>query len=206
MMGNDSILRAPALEGRPSRVDAGRVAEIPVFSSIYRDYFNFVWSCTKRLGTRDEATDDVVQEIFIVIHARLHSLERPEALRSWIYGIVRRTVSAHRRSRRTREGTLSSLPVEGERQKPWPPTPLELAEQSEQVKWLSTLLEELDEETREVFVLAELEEMTAPEIAEAIEVPVNTVYSRLRAARAAFEEALARHAARRNPGDRPCRT
>jgi RNA polymerase sigma-70 factor (ECF subfamily) len=74
------------------------------------------------------------------------------------------------------------------------------------VKLLSSLLEELDEEKREVFVLAELEEMTVPEISQAIEIPVNTVYSRLRAARLAFEEALARHAARRNGGGRPCRT
>jgi RNA polymerase sigma-70 factor (ECF subfamily) len=206
MTGNHSILCASALEERPPRVDSDRVADLPAFSSIYRDYFNFVWSCTRRLGTSAEATDDVVQEIFIVIHARLHTLERPEALRSWIYGIVRRTVSTHHRGRRTREGTLSGLPLEDERQHPRPPTPLELAEQSEQVKLLSSLLDELDEEKREVFVLAELEEMTVPEIAQAIEIPVNTVYSRLRAARFAFEEALARHAAKRNGGGRPCRT
>jgi RNA polymerase sigma-70 factor (ECF subfamily) len=206
MTGNDLILCAAPLEGRPPRVDSGPVAETPAFSSIYRDYFNFVWSCTRRLGTSAEATDDVVQEIFIVIHARLQTLERPEALRSWLYGIVRRTVSTHRRSRRTRDATLSGLPLEYETQHPRPPTPLELAEQSEQVKLLSSLLEELDEEKREVFVLAELEEMTVPEISQAIEIPVNTVYSRLRAARLAFEEALARHAARRNGGGRPCRT
>jgi RNA polymerase sigma-70 factor, ECF subfamily len=58
------------------------------------------------------------------------------------------------------------------------------------------VLDELDDDKREVFVLAELEEMTAPEISEAIDIPINTAYSRLRAARQAFNEALARRVAK----------
>jgi RNA polymerase sigma-70 factor (ECF subfamily) len=205
MMGNHSVLCASALEERSALVDSDRVAGVPAFSSIYKEYFNFVWSCTRRLGISIEATDDVVQEVFIVIHARLSTLERPEALRSWIYGIVRRTASTHHRSRRVREGTAEELlPIAGEGMRP--ETPLDHAEQTEQVKLLSSLLEELDEEKREVFVLAELEDMTVPEISQAIEIPVNTVYSRLRAARLAFDEALARRAAKRHPGKPPCRT
>jgi RNA polymerase sigma-70 factor (ECF subfamily) len=53
-------------------------------------------------------------------------------------------------------------------------------------------LDDLDEAKREVFVLAELEQATAPEIAEALQLNLNTVYSRLRAARKAFEAALER--------------
>ena len=49
-------------------------------------------------------------------------------------------------------------------------------------------------------MLAELEEMTAPEIASALDIPLNTAYSRLRAARQAFEQALARHSARDKGG------
>jgi DNA-directed RNA polymerase specialized sigma24 family protein len=61
--------------------------------------------------------------------------------------------------------------------------------------WTSTrrLLGEVGPLKREVFVLAELEEMTTPEIAEAVGIPLNTAYSRLRVARQEFSEALARH-------------
>jgi RNA polymerase sigma-70 factor (ECF subfamily) len=58
------------------------------------------------------------------------------------------------------------------------------------------LLEELDDAKRAVFVLAELEQMTAPEIALALGTPLNTVYSRLRLARQEFAAAAARHRAR----------
>ena len=165
------------------------------FETLYKQYFDFVWSSVRRLGIGPEAVDDVVQEVFIVIHSRVHTLERPEALRSWIYGVVRRTVSGHHRSQRGKEISGVSLAVEPDVQA-LPRTPLDLAEQNDQVKLLWSLLDALDESKREVFVMAELDELTAPEIAEILEIPLNTVYSRLRAAREAFEEALARRSAR----------
>jgi RNA polymerase sigma-70 factor (ECF subfamily) len=174
--------------------------EVPSFEAIYTRYFNFVWASTRRLGVGGAAIDDVVQEIFMVIHSKIQTLRQPQSLRSWIYGIVRRTVSDHHRSRRTRDASGAAFAVQTELELPAPPTPSELAEQSDQVKLLFGLLAELDAPKREVFMLAELEEMTVPEIAEALEIPLNTAYSRLRAARIAFEEKLARQKLRSEGG------
>jgi RNA polymerase sigma-70 factor (ECF subfamily) len=180
----------------PARVDSEiRVTGTPApsFVAIYYKYFDFVWSSTKYLGVGPDGIDDVVQEVFMVIHSRLHTQQHPEAMRSWIYGIVRRTVSTHRRSSRARAG----LEARWEQARVVPPsTPLQLTERAEQVELLASLVSELDEAKREVFVAAELEEMTVPEIAEALEIPLNTAYSRLRAARQVFEERLARRATR----------
>jgi RNA polymerase sigma-70 factor, ECF subfamily len=170
--------------------------EVSSFESIYTKYFDFVWSSVRRLGVSSAATDDVVQEVFIVIHSRLYTLEHPQALRSWIYGIVRRTVSGYHRSRRVKEASGAGLAAEPNAQ-PLPSTPADLVEQNDKVKLLFILLEELDEPKREVFMMAELAELTVPNIAEILEIPLNTAYSRLRAARQAFEQALVRHAARR---------
>ena len=148
--------------------------------------------------------DDVVQEVFLVIHARLHTVYHPKALRSWIYGIARRTVSNYHRTRRGKEASGALLAVEPSAQ-PLPRTPFDLVEQKDQVRVLFSLLEELDEPKREVFMMAELDELTVPEIAEALELPLNTAYSRLRAARHEFEEVLARHLARREGGGGRCR-
>jgi RNA polymerase sigma-70 factor (ECF subfamily) len=171
--------------------------------SIYRQYFDFVWSLVRRLGVSTAAADDVVQEVFIAIHTRLHTLERPEALRSWIYGIVRRTVSGHHRARRVREVSGAALATEPDSRTP--PTPFDVTAQNDRVKLLWSLLEELDEPKREVFVMAELDELTVPEIAHILEIPLNTAYSRLRAARQAFEQALARRSARREGRGGACR-
>jgi RNA polymerase sigma-70 factor, ECF subfamily len=161
------------------------------FESLYRQYFGFVWSSVRRLGVSPAAADDVVQEIFIVIHSRLHTLEKPDALRSWIYSVVRRTVSNHHRAKRSMQASGEVLAAEPDTRR-YPATPLDVAEQNDQVRLLFSLLDELDEPKREVFMMAELDELTVPEIAEILEIPLNTAYSRLRAARQAFEEALAR--------------
>ncbi len=172
------------------------------FSEIYRHYFSFVWSCTRRMGVSENSIDDVVQEVFIVIHAKLQTLEQPASLRSWIYGIVRRTSSTYHRAKRAKVASAAALNREPEMQYPQPPSPLDLAEQSDQARLLWTLLAKLDPPKREVFVLVEIDELSVPEIASAIEAPINTVYSRLRAARQELEEALARHNAQAEQGGR----
>jgi len=146
------------------------------------------------------ALDDVVQEIFMVIYAKLHTVRQPQSLRSWVYGVVRRTVSDHHRARRTRDASTGAYALTAELQQHGPATPADLKERNDQMSLLSSLLEEIDWPKREVFMLAELEEMTAPEIAEALEIPLNTAYSRLRAARLAFEQGLARRTARQKGG------
>lgn len=165
---------------------------VPEFAEIYELYFDFVWTSSRRLGVSREAIDDVVQEIFIVIHQRIHTLQQPDALRSWIYSVVRRTVSNYHRSRRVNNAATATLAADVDALEVSPLTPFELTQQSDQVRLLESLLAELAPPKREVFVLAEIEELSVPEIAEALEIPLNTAYSRLRAARQAFEAALVR--------------
>jgi RNA polymerase sigma-70 factor (ECF subfamily) len=81
---------------------------------------------------------------------------------------------------------------------------MQRAEQSASIRLLEELLAQMTPEKRDVFFLAELEQMTAPEIGEALDVPLTTVYSRLRAARLEFEEALSRHRAGQKE-DESCR-
>lgn len=72
------------------------------------------------------------------------------------------------------------------------PSPQEQAAAAEAVRTLHAVLDGMNKERREVFILAELEQMTVADIAAAVNVNANTIYSRLRAARADFERALIR--------------
>lgn len=168
----------------------------PPFAMVYEGYFDLVWSSVRQLGVAPDAVDDVVQEVFVVIHAKLPTLQQVESLRSWVYGVTRRTVSTFRRAQRNRNASGAQYAEVADWLEPPSPTPLDLTELAARRRLLLQLLGELDEQKREVFSLAEIEGFTAPEMAEALELPLNTVYSRLRAARQAFEAALSRHAAR----------
>jgi RNA polymerase sigma-70 factor (ECF subfamily) len=192
MAGQDSVAHV----SEPLHGVRALVPAMPPFAVVYQQYLDFVWSSVRHLGIGSESIDDVVQEVFIVIHAKLHTLRQPEALRSWIYGVVRRTVSTHRRAQRVKETSGAAYQKLEASAGSASTTPLEVAEQNAQLELLSSLLAEIDEPKREIFILAELQEMTVPEIAEALEIPLNTAYSRLRAARQAFEVGLARHSAR----------
>jgi RNA polymerase sigma-70 factor (ECF subfamily) len=163
------------------------------FTDLYEQHFNFVWRLVRRLGVADALLDDAVQDVFVVVHRRLDDFEGRSSVKSWIFGIARRVARDYRRraSRKDRgKVPADGLAAVGE------PDPAELAQRSEARELLCEMLEGLDDQKREVFVLAELEEMTVPEIAEAISANVNTVYSRLRAARRAFEQQVQRHLAR----------
>ena len=196
MSARTSAAGAPTTELGSISHAAACVSEVLSFPRVYQKYFDFVWTSARSLGVGPDAIDDVVQEAFIVINDRLHTLREPAALRSWIYGITRRVVSTHHRMQRSARITTGTRLIEPELTVAEWPTPEQLTEQSEQSKLLWSLLSTLDASRREVFVLAELEEMSAPEIATATNIPLNTVYSRLRVARKELEEALKRYIAR----------
>jgi len=202
MLGSRSRADAPALPQEADPVHGFPAYPVPTFQSIYKQYFDFVWSSARHLGVTLDVIDDVFQDVFMVIHAKLHTLQRPEALRSWIYGIVRRTVSDYRRSGRTREAARARLGVEFRSSQP---SPHDLAERNAELKLLERVLAELDESKREVFVMVEVLEMAVPQVAQALEIPLNTAYSRLRVARQSFEEALASYEAHGKLKRRTCR-
>src|SRR5262249_3744841 len=138
--------------------------------------------------------DDAAQDVFVVVHRRLPEFDG-KSLRGWLYAIAVRVASDYRRSAAQR----GTLPLDEALVDP-APDPARQSELSESVRLLHALLAELDEAKRAVFVLGELEELSAPEIAEALGVNLNTVYSRLRAARAEFDAAFGRRrAAERGP-------
>ena len=184
------VLRATApLAGPPVGVTAAPSATGDAFDRVYRDHVRFVWRCVRRLGVDESSIEDIVQDSFVVVHRRLGEFEGRSTTRTWLYGIVRRVVADHRRTRRRKPMHLVAQPHE-ETDVATTGDPNRDAERSEQVALMRRVLARLSDEKREVFVLADFEEMTMSEIAEATDSNPNTVASRLRAARREFEAAL----------------
>jgi RNA polymerase sigma-70 factor, ECF subfamily len=176
-----------------------RLPQAPVvdFDSVYEQYADFVWRNARRLGVAESALDDIVQDVFVVTYRRLASLHGPEALRAWLFSILVRVVRNHLRGIRRKDlGTPSAvtdpeqLPASGHT------SPHANAELSDAARTLHALLQELPTERREVFVLAEIEEMPISDISQALGVSTNTIQSRLKAARREFNEAALRWRAR----------
>ncbi|AKV02779.1 RNA polymerase sigma factor RpoE [Labilithrix luteola] len=153
---------------------------------MYKSEFAFVWRSAIRLGVKTSAIDDVVQEVFFIVHRRLAEFEFRSSIRTWVFAILRRVVADHRRTLRRKPAEPTEASELQAIRDPGAGASMARFEASDLV---NTLLEALDDEKREVFVLAELEELTLAEIAQITGTNANTVASRLRVARRIFEEA-----------------
>jgi RNA polymerase sigma-70 factor (ECF subfamily) len=191
--------RMRALGARGRAVPDGAPLLPPDFASVYEHNAGFVWRNLRRLGVPDGQIEDACQDTFLVAYRRLGEFARRSSIRTWLFAIALRVASEHRRKLRRTDGF--DVPAQlAEEQAAAGPTPLESAERRQAALLLEQFLAGLSEMLRPVFILAELEQMTAPEIGDALGLKVNTVYSRLRLARRAFERAVAGwSAARRNP-------
>jgi RNA polymerase sigma-70 factor, ECF subfamily len=187
------LVRPAAIDVSASSNDERQQARPLELDDVYREHFAFVWRSAKRLGVGEASLDDVVQEVFVIVHRRLAGFEGRSSIRTWLFGITLRVTRDHRRSaaRKSPEGTVDPDTLHASTL-----DPDQAFEKAEAVHLLYALLDELDEERREVFVMAELEGMTMPDIAATLGVNVNTAYARLRAARQTFESSLARRRAR----------
>jgi RNA polymerase sigma-70 factor (ECF subfamily) len=159
----------------------------PSFPEVFGEYAPFLWRALIGLGVHESDAQDLCQEVMLVVHRRLAEFQG-HALKSWLYGICIRVASDYRRSARVRrEYATDQLPETSIE-----PTQLEELEARRAERRLHEALETLDEDKRVVFVLFEIEQLTLREIAEIVESPLQTVYSRLHAARAHVRQAFGR--------------
>jgi RNA polymerase sigma-70 factor, ECF subfamily len=156
---------------------------------IYEAHFGFVWRTLGYLGLEGAAREDAAQDVFLVAHRRLPDFEHRASLQTWLYAVTRNVVRNHRRGVR-RRGPEEPVPVELVSSEPGPE---ESCQRNEAFDFVRAFLSSLDEAKREVFLLCELEQLPAADVAELLGTNPNTVSSRLRLARAAFQKAVDHH-------------
>ncbi len=153
----------------------------PSFTAIYREHFAFVWRLARALGVERAALDDLVHEVFLVVRRRLCTLAVERGVRAWLAGITRNLVLHHRRAAWRHARRLAVVPE---------PEPAMLPDdgvaRSEAAAAIARFLDGLPPPQREVFVMMEIERMTAREVEAIVGVNHRTLHTRLRVARRAF--------------------
>jgi RNA polymerase sigma-70 factor (ECF subfamily) len=161
------------------------------FRALYDAHLDFVWRNLRRLGVSEADAEDRTQEVFVVAHRRFEEFEdRGHGPRAWLFQIVLRVASDARRHKRRHPEDPDGGMAMGRAS--IDATQQDAVLRREQLSRLDAALDTIDVGRRAVLVLHEIEEMTAPEIAQVLGIPLNTVYSRLRVARTELEEALRR--------------
>jgi RNA polymerase sigma-70 factor (ECF subfamily) len=173
-----SLSRAPS-KGAPPLSDAQLLEQIGrgdlgALGELYDRHAAGLLAFLRRYSVDDDA-EDLVQTVFLRVVNRAHSFDgRSASGRSWLFGIGIRVVQERRRSIRRLASMLGSVAT-------WrlgyTRTPLTTRTDIERA------VATLSEPKRAVLLLAEVEGFTCDEIAEMLEVPVGTVWTRLHHAR-----------------------
>jgi len=161
----------------------------PDFNTVFRAEFDYVWFSLRRLGVAPSDLEDVTHEVFILVYQQLDRYDPERPLRPWLFGFAYWVASDYRRLARHRveaRGDLWDMADSG------PSTVDQVAaRQSLELAWKA--IGELDLDRRAVFLLHEVEGYAMPEVARALQIPLNTAYSRLRLARGDFAKVVQRH-------------
>ena len=146
-------------------------------SRLIRDQFGFVWRLLRGIGVNEHEATPALQEVFKAASLRIADL-RPASQRSFLLSTTLHVAARVRQRRATQPAISDAAPA------------LEDLDESRQAREiLGALLEQMPLELRVVFVLREIEQLSAVEIAEIVGIPLSTVASRL----AEAHEDLATH-------------
>ncbi len=169
-------------------IDALRRLEDGAVDRFYREHAPAVLGWVIRLGGARLDAEDVAHQVFEVALGRLPSFRGEASPRTWLYGITRRVVANARR----RAAIWSWVSLDGWMGKDPGLDPEASSGRESQRRRVQQALDQLPFAQREIVVLLDLEELSAPEVAKMLDIPVGTVYSRSHGARKAFGEALRR--------------
>jgi RNA polymerase sigma-70 factor (ECF subfamily) len=158
------------------------------FGQVYSEQFDYVWQSLRRLGVGAGDVEDAVHDVFLVVQRRLVDYDPARPVRPWLFGIAYRIVSERRRRGSAVEVAADEHEVlavaDGQ-----PSAEARFATEQARQR-VHRALGELPIEQRAVVVMHDLEGHSASEVAEAIGIPLNTVYSRLRLGRSKFVAAV----------------
>jgi RNA polymerase sigma-70 factor, ECF subfamily len=155
---------------------------------LYRDEFARVYRLACRFGVPGSEVEDVVQQVFLIAYRHIADQQEVLSVRAWLRGIAVKVIADRRRWERIRR--LKAWVVDsiyGDEARATAPTPAMAAENAEVVDEVAAVLRSLRPKLRTVLVLCDIEECSLAEVADAVGAPINTVRSRRRLAREAFQ-------------------
>jgi RNA polymerase sigma-70 factor (ECF subfamily) len=186
------------LEPPPSEAAAGGkpepkadAASLPLdFRTIYEQWFDDVSRWVRAMGGPEAEREDLVQDVFMVVHRRLPDFEGSN-VPGWLYKIARHRVRDFRRLLWVKYLLFGSVPLSDGLTKEGA-SPADSLETGEKRATLEHLLAELNESERLALMLFELDGYSGEQIAEIQGVPTNTVWARIHKARKKLKAAFAK--------------
>jgi RNA polymerase sigma-70 factor (ECF subfamily) len=157
------------------------------FTALFRAQYAYVWGTVRRLGVREADAEDVVHDVFMRIYDKLDTFDPTRPEKPWCFVFVYRAACDYRKLSRHRVEVMVEQDAPSSS-----PSAQEGLERADDMKLVHDALEQIELERRAVLVAYEMDDIPMKAIADAMEIPLFTAYSRLRLAREDFRLAVAR--------------
>jgi RNA polymerase sigma-70 factor (ECF subfamily) len=156
--------------------------------ALYKEQLGYVWTALRRLGIHRDDLEDLTQDVFLRVFRDWDRYDQTRAVRPWLFSIAYHLAIDFLRHQKRVSVAAEELPdLVSDR----PGPDFEVA-QAQERRVLERILLSIDIDRRTVLVMHDLLGHPVPEIATALEIPLNTAYSRLRLARADFDARVQR--------------
>jgi RNA polymerase sigma-70 factor, ECF subfamily len=169
--------------GRPEIPAASEMGSREAFRAIYDRDFDYVWHSLRRLGIPARDLPDVTHDVFLKLHKSLANYDTSRPFRPWLFGVLFRVASDHQHLGRNAREILDDMPSDVHDSSP---SPEQRAGDNEEWTIVDRALVAMDLPHRVVLVMHDFSGHSAQDVAHELSIPVKTVYSRLRTARARF--------------------
>lgn len=159
-----------------------------LFSDLFEAEHSYVLHSLRRLGVAERDLEDVTHDVFVTVHRKLCDFDSSRPARPWLFAIGARVAADYRKRARLRYEQLGGQP-----DAPDPtPGPHASLERKQQQGLVIRALDAIDDTRRALFVMVEIDDVPVVDAAKALEIPLNTAYSRLRLGRSEFAAAVTR--------------
>lgn len=177
-------------------IERAQRGDSSAFDALIRKHERRAYQYAFRLTSNPEEAADVVSDAFVRVYSALHNFKGQSAFTTWLYRILTNCFLDMRKKEKSRqalslEATMRTEEGEMERQiEDDGPTPLDEAERSERDRVVERAVAVLPEYQKAMIVMYHGEGLAYEEIAEALDLPIGTVKSRLNRARLSMREIL----------------
>jgi RNA polymerase sigma-70 factor (ECF subfamily) len=177
----------------------GSATPPPTPEAIFREHAPRVYHLARRMLGNDADAEDVTQDVFLQVVRKLPTFRGEAAFSTWLYRVAVNAALAYRRKRALREDHRVADPLEdfqpdGSHRAPvrtWMSSPEQQVLDRERHQLIQAALARLPEAYRDVYVLADVEELPNARVAELLSLTVPAVANRLHRARLLMRKALA---------------
>ena len=157
---------------------------MPTSEQIWREQRGALLSFIRRRVGNHELAEDLLQEVFVRIHAQLPTLQNSQSLTGWVYQIARHVIIDHHRTYKPAEALPAGFDLCVAE-----PEPLEQILRAAE-SWLPSLVDCLPAGYREAVHLADLQEMPLAEVARQQGLSLSGAKSRVQRGRAKLKDLL----------------